>query len=238
MTLKVYKIPLFNNEFGYGSAFSKKDVNIILNKEYTISNIWTNSPYNIHVYFLDSFDYKGDSIHHNEKVDTFTRNFEIGIHDNFINIQAEQDIIKLVLLSNLSPYHQKLPITGWIIGHKIGHTIQDYYMNRRTINKSMSIIDYSIYKIDNIIYNTLYDTTDTLDNLFHYKLDLNGVKHLTMNSARNNLITNTFEIFPELLTQYLINGKITLIDKCANNINHYFDQLVNKHLLNKVLVEI
>lgn len=181
-------------------GFGKIDQKLLQNPSHhqRIRKAFNNTPYMIDLIFFphSSFEIKGDDDDHNYSVDSFARGDYDGSAAGIYSkleildevIVGKPGVITLVLASNLSPKENKIPMTPWIIAHKIGHAIQDEVGR--------------------------YDDTLLSDLIFQLEMIIEKIRiefySYTFKSAKN--LSNSFEIPAELIAQYLIQGKVTLID--------------------------
>lgn len=126
---------------------------------------------------------------------------DAGIHDHYdhfgLDVRGESGTIRVILLGNISPT-DKIPITPWILAHKIGHSFQDVG----------STVDYP--NISNIVkrIDTLTGNTSPYEMFEPHPRILD---QMTVRSARSGRLVVS-EVFPELVAQYLITGRVTLRD--------------------------
>lgn len=203
--------------FDRGTSFSDTDRKLISSPKgrAKIIRAFRNTPFDFQVVFMNhQFHTNTDA--DNENVDAIAVEQKAGIHKEWNGIEGEPGKIKVVMVSNLSPTSDKIPMTGWILGHKIGHSIQDF-ITSTSWNGRVGKATANVCLLINDIYNSQYNYADTRfkhewspkQNAFD---DLHGntVELMTMKSARNSKLTNDFEIFPEIIAQYLIKGYVTM----------------------------
>jgi hypothetical protein len=166
--------------------FTKPEIKMLQSEKYQkrIRNAFKNTPFVFDIVFTyhDKFDANSE-----EDNDEYENSLSIALKPAQINIKSKPGIITFVSLGNLSS-EQKLPMTPWILAHKIGHAITDYGPNSIG-SKFMLLID-NIYKIKNKISN--------FNDLFLFK------------SWKNNNIElyESGELPIELIALYLIKGEI------------------------------
>jgi hypothetical protein len=139
----------------------------------------------------------------------------------------------VVLPTNVSELSNKMPMTAWTVAHKIGHAFQDHFENNtETLWKSktgniierIGLILEKIYYIEESEGKGGYKQGGDRYNarLFNYMPGTEA--YLTMKSAREygnpdkKKLEDTFEIFPEIIAQWLISGKVTMTVKKAKSI--------------------
>jgi len=112
--------------------------------------------------------------------------------------KRKKGVITLQLGANMSDKSDWMPLTPWIIAHKLGHSIQD-----KTNDDGQFLYDE---------YEMIINTVSVLQ-----------PHHFTFKSARNDRkkSLDAFEFFPELMAEYLIKGKITLD---TAEIDHTFER--------------
>ncbi|MFA5490006.1 MAG: hypothetical protein WC284_12430 [Candidimonas sp.] len=184
-----------------------------LNTPKFISKLYTafsNTPYKFRLYFMPA----------NKKYDYIYNKNEIwGGHLSDINrdtsrnneydIEKNPSEIRIIFWSNWGididiSNNEKVfpfPLTPWIVAHRICHTLDEQERNEKLINA----------------FNTFRNYIDTIYNL---------EDHLTLKSLSRNKITNLNELRIEMLTQFLIRGKILLdykenddMKRIENNLN-------------------
>ena len=131
------------------------------------------------------------------------------------------------MIGNLSP-SDRIPMTPWILAHKIGHGIGDTKMYERRFN--------SIYKY----LESLTPPVSKSNTRGSFTKLLSVVKLLTMKSARNNLLNNSDDIVSELFAQYLIQGTVKLnMDNSTESEEVINDDIKNilSSVSGKVIVE-
>ncbi len=196
------------------------------------------TPFVFKVHFVETNHLDGSDKRENERADVWSRSYSAGIHDTYDygdgEIKGEQGVITVVMMANLSEISNKIPMTGWILAHKIGHSFQDHMHN--TGWETGPILN-TIHKANEVIARISGSTKSTRN----FDPARGTEKHLTMRSAREGNLDNPFEIFPELMAQYLVNGEITLrpdVDpRIAPMLNKLYHKLLEQ-LVGKVVVEI
>lgn len=179
-----------------------------------------NTPHVFEIFFINSLDLIGDENHRNSEndlVDERAKDFGSGIYpEGFEDFPAKPGVIRHVQIANLSPRHDKLPMTPWILAHKIGHAIQDAVVNQKNddqlsgkitvINRTVkNILDAHDYDGDGLPAEKPVQSWDRLFNFPEYFPEI-----LTMRSARSKKLRNAFEQFAEIIAQYLVTGKVTM----------------------------
>ncbi len=192
--------------FSDGRSFGQQDRRALDNPRYVdrIVRTFANTPHVFEVFFvnlIDSID--GDSPEENDDVDYHAGVTGAGVHNQFAGIPGKKGVIRVVLLSNLSPPQTKMMMTGWILAHKIGHALQDHMEGRSStfpaFARKMSAVFRAVDRADGRkkSLNT-YDYSPSFTN------------KLTMKSARDGRLNNPFEMFAEIVAQYLVTGKVTI----------------------------
>lgn len=168
--------------------------------------------------------------HDDQEVGDALERASAGIHDEYIlsngmKVMGEAGVIKVIMLGNISPVN-KMPMTPWTLAHKIGHSFQD-----DTEGLSRDILD-QIDVVDGLTGSTpkygKFQPDITHDNI---------MKGLTMRSARSDMDLSPFEVFPELIAQYLITGQVTIRDdeeksrELTQEINKLFQMIDGKVLV-------
>jgi hypothetical protein len=140
------------------------------------------------------------------------------------------------MISNLSA--PKIPMTAWILAHKLGHSLQDHFVmvyERDAYDKIERLL-HRIFKMTDFIAKP-----NDLDNLDTDSLPHVGIyDKMTSRAARKGQMTGPFEVFPELMAQYLIKGYIELqnTDQRAIRILNNMMKAILDQLVGKVFLEV
>lgn len=209
------------------------------------------TPFDFEIIFLFNDAVDGDHAGDNEDVDDRAKSLRAGVHGQYRLsgfdtpiIKGKPGVIRVLMLGNLSPVKDKMPMTAWTLAHKIGHAIQDSFsMN---IGRKPSKLEWAQWTY--LINQLLNDISASDENYspygstsYEYPAWLD--EYLTMKSARTGKVRNGFEIYAELIAQYLITGKITMKLKnpegqaIVGHINDAMAELFSS-LVGKVLVEV
>jgi hypothetical protein len=191
---------------------------------------FSRTPHVFEVFIINSDVTDADDEAINDEVDDEAIRLRAGFHRQFTFMGQEYvgqpGKIKVLLLSNLSPFiditgntNAKIALTPWILAHKIGHSLQDGIAGKwesSNFGKMLSDINKTCVKqggsefLDDEKDDYLADTADD-----EYETEWGGGFYavdipMTSASARNNRVSGEFEVFPELIAQYLIKGKVIL----------------------------
>lgn len=229
-----------------GTSFSQVDRKLLRSPKgrEKIIRAFSKTPFDIEVHYVINDAFDGESEWDNGAIDEYAMAQGAGIHKEFtfsgVTVTGKPGVISVMMLSNLSDETTKIPMTAWILGHKIGHSMQDHLVNNKT--EWGTKLGKHIVRLTNAVNALSSFTADALkqyDNKnFEHPRDVQD--NLTMKSARDRKLSNSFEIFPELIAQYLISGKITLAydyPELEASINKTIE-LILKQLVGKVLVEL
>lgn len=199
-------------KFNQGDSFGDTDSKLVQSPKALKKMIkaFSRTPFRFEIIFQSTKDVIVNSPGENNNVDFIALNFAAGIHDSYGAVEGKPGVIRVLILSNLSPIESKMPMTPWTVAHKIGHSFQDHEQLT------------NLPEISSAVSRALDST------------DLVPLYRFTMKSARNGKLTNSYERFPEMIAQYLITGKVT-IDKTGDNTNDtvFFSGVENN--LNRVL---
>jgi hypothetical protein len=207
-----------NNDttFDQGTGFDTTDQKMITRGREHYIRAFSRTPHVFEIFFINDADLDGSSEFANDVVDDYAEAYGAGIHDSVLDIQGKPGVIRHVQFANLSPIENRIPMTPWILAHKIAHAIQDsltvlhnYYKgvgnHIRQINRQLYDIALMIGGEDPI--NSPIDVKDTEFGFPHFN-DL--VATLTMQSARSGRLNNPFEVWAEVVAQYLVGGRVTM----------------------------
>lgn len=225
--------PMVNRErdldaFKQGHSFGDNDSRLIQapKAQAKIFRAFSKTPHRFEIIFQNGGGEVNNSKADNANVDNIAVEMNAGIHDSFGGIDGKPGVIRVLLMSNLSPLEDKMPMTAWTVAHKIGHSFQDHITNR---GATAAPIAQKARKLEQII-------------------QIVNPRFFTMKSARQNKLNNSFEKFPEMVAQYLITGRFTL-DKVGGSANEiYYGNIEDRAnaaldelfamLVGKVLVEV
>jgi hypothetical protein len=145
------------------------------------------------------------------------------------SIPVDDDAINVVFTTNATNINNYMPMTAWIMAHRISHIFLYNHKHDASQNfiKIERLMTDMFYKTINTYYSvpnrTQVDNTKQ-DIIPSYELDSHRTEVMTalvsniftMRSARNNKLRNVLDFSAELFAQYLISGHIkfgTLPDK-------------------------
>lgn len=205
----------YRKPFDQGTAFDPIDRAILQSPKGRdkIIRMFSKTPHIFEVIFINGRMFSGsDPRKNNDEVDDIAKTYNAGIHDTFKGYKGKEGVIRVIQIGNLSPLVNKgkkfkMPMTGWTLAHKIGHSLQDN-VRRGT---HLDIIQ-KVLVVDNALVDFFQGRSTKYRNRypqFRYGGDA-AMKGLTMKSARTGMLSNNFEVFAEVVAQYLITGKVTL----------------------------
>jgi hypothetical protein len=241
--------------FSAGTSFGKTDRKLIQSAkgQEKIIRAFDRTPFNFRVIFENGEDMDGDS-GDNEMVDTYAGSMGAGIYqDKELDLyHGVEGSITVVLLGNLSPGDRKMPVTGWTLGHKIGHSIQDHMVQHTFRNDWGRYVRHIGYLLE-MAYNVEFNKHEPTINLREairqssiyqddYFYAARFERMLTMKSARDRKLDNSFEVFAEIVAQFLITGAVTMrsdadLGNIVPMINHTLEKLFTS-LNGCVMVEV
>lgn len=123
---------------------------------------------------------------------------------NIINDQ--ENSISFVIVSNFTNKSNYVPLTAWIIAHRIGHGAQ--FHNTATVFHKMEQMFLQKLKVVHDQMDVGTGQFPAIPSVGSAPMELIN-KRLTMKSARKNRLTNALDMFPELFAQYLLKGEVT-----------------------------
>lgn len=195
---------------GYDSP-SKK---LLTNPNYIekIKTAWNKTPYDFDLYFVNSKE--ANKYTELGKVNLeFVRN-ELNIKDLNIN----PDSITCFFTNNRGV--QKVPLTPWIIAHRLAHAMARTYKGERPYLYHSGVskdLDNFLEEISRDVYGTSLEKNAYTYSGYDYKA--NNKKELlkkkicealgTFRSAREGKLRAPFEMVNELISQFIITNKIT-----------------------------
>lgn len=203
--------------FDTGTGFSKVDRRI-LKSPMSVSRFvraFQKTPHNFEVIFANISDVDGDDPGDNRDVDEHARNLRAGIYSSaYGSIEPRPGVIRVVLLANLSPdtsaidgerTFTKMPMTPWTLAHKIGHSLQDHMYNTGWRDEWASYVKRILAWICQIA-DLQYEHEGS--HSIAFSIPGHAYRMMTMKSARDGKLVNDFEVFAEVIAQYLIAGEV------------------------------
>ncbi len=223
-----------------GNGFDQKDQALIsspiMKKRYI--QAFRKTPFNFEIFFDDDAALPGPNRHMNDAghwIAKINDGKGGGVHLSYKDIKGKPGVIRVVLVGNLSD-NNKLPLTPWMLAHKIGHSFEDSTFWKRPV---LSNLFNKFFKL------LSFDDTDNF-NLF---------SNLVTTKYGRTGFDSVEEVPAEIIAQYLINGKVTLstdnlmpidnellpenfdIDKLEVEVNSILFKIFNM-LRGKVLIEL
>ncbi|MFA5490005.1 MAG: hypothetical protein WC284_12425 [Candidimonas sp.] len=177
------------------SGFDRRDQKATSSEKFhnRYRRAFSKTPYVIDVIFDQRFrGWYGDKPNDNDDVDRIARKVS-GIYKKFEEYEAKPGVITLIMVGNLSPLEAKLPLTPWILAHKLGHAIQD--VNAMDVRK-LPQVNNKIRKITRELSALVRGLSMISDKVFRFK------------SAKIDGPPNEFELEAELIAEYLIRGEV------------------------------
>lgn len=181
------------------NSFDSPDMKLI-NSEKAKARMFrafTRTPHNFHIIFVPNQQVN----HDNPNITDVIFDYNAGIYDSHefsgVEVKGEKGMIKVMMMGNISPI-DKIPMTPWTLAHKIGHSFQD------GVGSLGDRIDDQIDQIDTLL--------GTQQGRFQPQQSPEIMMNLTMRSAQSGKLSNPFEVFPEVIAQYLITGRVTITD--------------------------
>lgn len=214
------------------------------------------TPFDFRVMFWNTNIFDATTERDNNNAQDFVDTLKAGIYSKYNGVKGSDGIITVIILGNLSPEFsftasKRIPMTPWILAHKIGHGLQDH-ASRISSGK----LFHRVKKINEMLIDMaaeleaeLVPTPDSNHDAYRWS------KHFGITFQYPETITKTltirsqaamadhFEIFPELIAQYLITGKITL-NASQYPILQDYEKRLNENIFNllkliegKIIVE-
>jgi hypothetical protein len=207
-----------NNDttFEQGTGFDPTDQKLIKRGREHYIRAFQNTPHVFEIFFINDADIDGSSEGANDVVDDYATSAGAGVYDEVMGVQGKAGVIRHVQISNLSPFNNRVPMTPWILAHKIAHAIQDSLDNMGDrVTEISQHVKRTIRQISNIVHVEGGDNPKSgrFPKEISYDFPLSTprmMQLLTMRSARTGRILNGFEIWAELVAQYLTRGAVTM----------------------------
>jgi hypothetical protein len=120
-------------------------------------------------------------------------------------LTIEDDAINCIYRTNVTSVSNYIPMTGWILAHRIGHLVQASKFNHLQ-SLVMDPVDQLMADIT-VLPKGKVDAIASCSDMGMAVLST----AMTMRSARDVQISNSLDFFGELMAQYIVTGKITLL---------------------------
>lgn len=224
-----------NGVFGTGTSYKPIDRKLLSNENHIkrIVKAFQKTPFDFKVYFVDSnyfYNAAPNNVEHAMDVFKVQNVAEYQVDDSKLKFTGEPNVIKVVLMSNAAGDDDFMPMTPWILAHKIGHGVLENDLD--STNEIGYFIKKEIFKWDQAEHGwQLVPKRFIKGNYFTFK------------SARGegDLSLNIFdELVTELVAQYLIQGKATLRNVDAgveDGLNKIIKKLISD-VVGKVMVQV
>lgn len=206
--------PNANKTFDTGTSFDPADQKL-LNSTKGITKVvkaFSKTPHDFEVFFANTDAVDATSDRDNEDVDHYADVLRGGIHDEYGIIKGKPGVIRVVAMGNLSP-NSRMPMTGWTLAHKIGHSIQDELSTGGWLRDTGELVkefNTVLVRVANLKQGNNPDDPKWRHNPQYFSYSYFVTDMLTMKSQRDNKINSDFEVFAELVAQYLVRGAIEL----------------------------
>jgi hypothetical protein len=113
---------------------------------------------------------------------------------------------------------QYMPMTSWILAHRSAHTMIELPAARSVANRvRIQLFANLLELVDRMEYGETNDMQVYMDSIQHGELEGQGntlLKHLnkffTFSAARHNKTTSDFELFYDIIAQFLVTGRVKL----------------------------
>lgn len=211
----------FIGDWDRNSSYREKDRKLLTNPkaQSKIIQKWEKTIVPFNIYFVNS----PEANRHNE-IGPVTENWlEMNMPETYSQIKINDDAVNIIYNSNKgSP---KAPMTAWIMAHRFGHTMfcrgkNDNWKADWRVVESFTHARNIILQTASEILEKAYGITGLPDS--ERSLEINGGRRGkedkiltgffreigTMRSARTRELVNELEFTLELLSQYMITGKI------------------------------
>jgi hypothetical protein len=200
---------------GTGS-FRSQDQKLLTNPKAIekIRQQWSKTPYTFDVYLLNipelnkyPFKEYGELVAGSE--------VDVAVKDGLGHeVPRKEDVITILYNGNYG--QNKVPMTGWVMAHRVGHVVS------RRNNMGGKIEAWNAYTKEvnymlREILQVFHGAKDLLTKTWDWEKTASNEKKLkyiaqqlgTFKSAREGNLTNFYEFYHELLAQWLITGSIT-----------------------------
>lgn len=130
-----------------------------------------------------------------------------------------EDAINFVILGNWGG--GKVPLTGWMVAHKLGHAILDNYSGIGTVYKHSGGLS-GVRQIKKVITDGLNDYRNDFDEDSPKWVLIEDIKNSfedetavfgSYKSARDGKVTDSSEAVLEMFAQFILTGNITFIQE-------------------------
>jgi hypothetical protein len=214
------------NYEGYSlQGFEDSDLKLLNNPKAIekIKSIWLKSRINLNLIFVNQDEFVEDPTKgryaHSGEYDKFPSAFKAKVDKFTPHDILKKDAINFIILGNWGG--GKVPLTGWIIAHKLGHAILDNYSGIGAVHKHSGGLS-GVWRVKKEIMNGLNYYQNNLEedspkwtliadikNFFEDETALFG----SYKSAREAKVTDSSEAVHEMFAQFILTGKVTFSQK-------------------------
>ena len=164
-----------------------------------------NVPYNFNLFFLKSKN-AAEHVEHGIVSETELRSFITDIDVDPIIKASNDDNITIIFTNNVGA--ERVPLTPWMIGHRIGHVIyRSQFQDKNIANEWAYFL--REYKI---LMKQCYNVQDALSQPVSKQTKKVFNNLGTFRSARENKIDRPYEFIFEVFSQYLNTGEVKFND--------------------------
>ena len=204
-----------SNGFDQKRDFAPREIsqNIIHSEKSVqkIKDLWTRVPQKFN-FFIINVAHGINGYRFNptiSTIDEFQNNAE-SLTPYLPELTLAHNAINVIYTSNFTNTNNYMPMTAWIMAHRLSHIFQIYRENNlyNSIQTKLNNAIIATGKAYGINVTVIPETGIVAVTQYSGLIDIIA-KILTMRSARNNRLTSPFDYIGELLAQYLIGGKIT-----------------------------
>lgn len=206
------RIPAVRKPFDRGTTFDKTDQKLLMTDKgrNKIVRAFQNTKQTFRVVFQNGEEFDAGSSKTNDNVNDYISTLKAGIRDEAHGVRGQPGVITVLIVGNLSA-DDKMPMNAWTLAHKIGHSFQDFEASSTqwADQPRTGLLDH-IQSIDKLLFSIASEEFPNLRSRYRrFGGPQELVATLTMKSAREKRLDG-FEIFPELIAQYLLTGSVKM----------------------------
>ena len=210
--------------FDQGTAFGKTDKALLQNQAHIarIVKAFSKTQHNFEIIFLNHSKFDADSkmLNHWERDEDDHDYFEVGdfiqvhkaqtlkygIYDEYEGRVSKPGVITVLIMGNISSY--KMPLTPWMVAHKIAHTCCDDDGASNTSDTG------EFARYFQMIYYTISNELNHIYPMFKRKwFKYTGMRYNLVNTKAGREPQGVTNVDPEglveMVSQYLITGRVT-----------------------------
>jgi len=200
--------------------FIQRDRNLVTNpdKVKKLRKSFENTPFKFDLYFIDrnkpnyAFDPDNSVGYNDGYLDDLDKYIDVVLDKKAakkeFNIEIKNDAISAIYLSNITDT-DNIPLTPWIIAHRFAHSIlplpESGEYNNQIIERQTKAFHYAVEKFED--FATTMKDKARFTEFLTFRTARTGTLNMVGRKENNKPFYE--ELQEEILTQFIINGKVT-----------------------------